>query len=290
MTVSDHAPPAPATGDRLGRWVIRSTRTPRAARRRRHRPRPGQLSAGSAVTACVFDSVAQHKRDRVAARRGARAAMSRTSSPPSCTTRARRTWATCRTRSSTAAPLGAAFKEAEDHLERAIPTASPIKPDVPEVKRADRALLAAERRAFSAETWHWPELDGVEPLDRELVAWSPDAAADAFAKRFAELEARRQATAVLGCAGRARGDLRSVLEVRGARLGRSGRPDRDDQAASASTRKAGSTRRRSRGRSPSIRCCRAPRRTSCASTSAGSGEASSARSSPGLASCCPASS
>ena len=46
-------------------------------------------------------------------------------------------------------------------------------------------------RAFSAEAWHWPELEDVEPLDLELVAWSPDEAADEFAKRYAELDARR---------------------------------------------------------------------------------------------------
>ena len=59
------------------------------------------------------------------------------------------------------------------------------------VRRADRALLATERRAFSAESWHWPELDGVEPLDLELEAWPPDHAAEAVAARFAELDARR---------------------------------------------------------------------------------------------------
>jgi uncharacterized protein len=88
-------------------------------------------------------------------------------------------------------PLGAAFKEAEDHLERAIRARFRIKPDVAEIKRADRALLATERRAFSAETWHWPELEGVEPLELELTAWSPDEAAQAFARRYAELDARR---------------------------------------------------------------------------------------------------
>jgi hypothetical protein len=66
-----------------------------------------------------------------------------------------------------------------------------FKASVPEVKRVDRALLATERRAFSAEVWHWPELDEVEPLDLELSAWSPDEAADEFAKRYAELEAMR---------------------------------------------------------------------------------------------------
>jgi hypothetical protein len=90
-------------------------------------------------------------------------------------------------------PLGAAFKEAEDHLERALREHFAIKADVPEIKRVDRALLATERRAFSAETWHWPELEGVEPLDIELTAWSPDEAAAAFAARYAELDARRRA-------------------------------------------------------------------------------------------------
>ena len=87
--------------------------------------------------------------------------------------------------------LGAAYKEAEDHLEQAIRARFRIKPEVPEIKRADRALLATERRAFSAETWHWPELEGVEPLDLELTAWSPDEAAAAFARRYAELDAKR---------------------------------------------------------------------------------------------------
>jgi hypothetical protein len=88
-------------------------------------------------------------------------------------------------------PLGAAFKDAEDHLERALRERFRIKTDVPEIKRADRALLATERRAFSAEDWHWPELEGIEPLDLELSAWAPDEAAEAFARRYAELEARR---------------------------------------------------------------------------------------------------
>jgi hypothetical protein len=84
-------------------------------------------------------------------------------------------------------PLGAAFREAEQRLEQAIRARFAIKPDVPEIKRVDRALLASERRAFSSELWHWPELDGVEPLDLELEAWPPDVAAEEFARRFAEL-------------------------------------------------------------------------------------------------------
>jgi 5'-deoxynucleotidase YfbR-like HD superfamily hydrolase len=87
--------------------------------------------------------------------------------------------------------LGAAFRAAEDQLEQVIHERFRIKADVPEIKHVDRALLATERRAFSAEEWHWPELDGVEPLDLELTAWLPDEAAEAFAQRYAELDARR---------------------------------------------------------------------------------------------------
>jgi len=88
-------------------------------------------------------------------------------------------------------PLGAAFKEAEDHLESVLRARFNIKADVPEIKKADRALLATERKAFSGEGWHWPELDGVEPLDMELTAWPADEAARAFAARYAELDAKR---------------------------------------------------------------------------------------------------
>ena len=88
-------------------------------------------------------------------------------------------------------PLGAAFKEAEDHLESVLRERFGIKPDVPEIKRVDRALLATERRALSGVAWEWPELEGVEALDLELVAWPPDEAEQAFLARFAELQAKR---------------------------------------------------------------------------------------------------
>ena len=88
-------------------------------------------------------------------------------------------------------PLGAAFREAEAQLEQALRDRFRIRAGVPEIKRADRALLATERRAFSSEAWHWPELDGVEPLDLELRAWTPDEATAKFAARFAALDARR---------------------------------------------------------------------------------------------------
>jgi 5'-deoxynucleotidase YfbR-like HD superfamily hydrolase len=88
-------------------------------------------------------------------------------------------------------PLGAAFREAEKHLERAIRERFGIRADVAGLKPADRALLATERRALSAETWHWPELDGVEPLEMELRAWSPEEAERAFMSRYAELQSLR---------------------------------------------------------------------------------------------------
>src|SRR3712207_2976234 len=52
--------------------------------------------------------------------------------------------------------LGAAFKEAEAHLEAVLHARFGIRADVPAIKRADRALLATERRAFSSEGWAWP--------------------------------------------------------------------------------------------------------------------------------------
>ena len=89
-------------------------------------------------------------------------------------------------------PLGAAFKEAEDHLEAVLRARFNIKAEVPEIKKVDRALLATERKALSGEGWHWPELDGVVPLEMELTAWPADEAARAFAARYAELEAKRR--------------------------------------------------------------------------------------------------
>lgn len=88
-------------------------------------------------------------------------------------------------------PLGAAFRAAEAHLEAVLRERFAIKAEVPEIKRVDRALLATERRAVSGVSWEWPELEGVEALDIELVAWGPDEAERAFLARFAELQERR---------------------------------------------------------------------------------------------------
>ena len=88
-------------------------------------------------------------------------------------------------------PLGTAFKAAEEHLEQAIRERFGIKPDVPEIKRVDRALLATERRVFSAEEWHWPSSTASSRSTFELRAWPPEEAVEAFARRFAELDALR---------------------------------------------------------------------------------------------------
>jgi hypothetical protein len=88
--------------------------------------------------------------------------------------------------------LGAAFREAEKPLERVIRDRFSIADSSIALKRIDRALLATERRAFSAEGWDWPELAGFQPLDLELEAWPPDKATEAFIRRFAELDARRR--------------------------------------------------------------------------------------------------
>jgi uncharacterized protein len=88
--------------------------------------------------------------------------------------------------------LGAAFIEAEKPLERVIRDRFSIADPPAAIKRIDRALLATERRAFSAERWHWPELAGVVPIDLELQAWLPDEAAEAFVRRFEALDARRR--------------------------------------------------------------------------------------------------
>jgi len=89
-------------------------------------------------------------------------------------------------------PLGEVFKRAEDHLESVLRERFAIKADVPDVKRVDRALLATERRALSGVAWDWPELEGVEALDVELVPCPPDEAERQFLARFAALQARRR--------------------------------------------------------------------------------------------------
>jgi hypothetical protein len=64
----------------------------------------------------------------------------------------------------------------------------------PLLKEIDRSLLATERQLFSSIAWHWPELDGVEPLDLEMRPWRPERALRELLRRFERLGARRDAT------------------------------------------------------------------------------------------------
>ena len=65
-------------------------------------------------------------------------------------------------------PLGAAFKDAEDHREARSASAFASRPTC----RRSSAPIARCWRPSGArsavEAWHWPELEGVEPLDMDL--------------------------------------------------------------------------------------------------------------------------
>jgi 5'-deoxynucleotidase YfbR-like HD superfamily hydrolase len=87
--------------------------------------------------------------------------------------------------------LGAIYREAEGRLEAVIAVRFGLPDASSRVKPLDRSLLAVERRAFSAESWHWPELDEAEPLELEIEAWDPVRAAREFTDRFERLERAR---------------------------------------------------------------------------------------------------
>jgi hypothetical protein len=88
--------------------------------------------------------------------------------------------------------LGAVYRPAEQLLQSVICRRFGLPPDPPPgLKSIDRRVLATERRAFSAHAWHWPELDGAEPLDIEIEPWLPDRAADGFRSRFERLHGSR---------------------------------------------------------------------------------------------------
>ena len=77
----------------------------------------------------------------------------------------------------------------EKILDRAIRTrfGLPILPSGP-VKRADRILLATEKRDLMPEdSFTWPILEGVEPLPDPILWCSPDRAMAMFLRRFEEL-------------------------------------------------------------------------------------------------------
>jgi 5'-deoxynucleotidase YfbR-like HD superfamily hydrolase len=89
--------------------------------------------------------------------------------------------------------LGAAFRVAEKRLEAVIQARFDLPEAAALIKPIDRSLLATERQAFSQVAWHWPELDGVEPLAIAIEPWAPERAAQEFRDRFRRLDAARAA-------------------------------------------------------------------------------------------------
>jgi hypothetical protein len=89
--------------------------------------------------------------------------------------------------------FGRLYREAEDRLEQAIAEHFGLPRDPPAaVRDADRALLAAERRALMADSWEWPELEGVEPADVAIDPWTPERAAAEFRRRYHALRRQRE--------------------------------------------------------------------------------------------------
>jgi hypothetical protein len=84
--------------------------------------------------------------------------------------------------------LGRLYAAAEDRLQAAICERFELPAEPPPlVKQVDRALLATERRDLSAVAWHWPELDGFEPLDFQIEPWPPERAMQEFLARYERL-------------------------------------------------------------------------------------------------------
>lgn len=84
--------------------------------------------------------------------------------------------------------LGRLYREAEERLQRAITERFELPSDPPPALReADRALLAAERRALMVESWDWPELEGVAAAEVEIAPWTPERSAREFLTRYERL-------------------------------------------------------------------------------------------------------
>jgi 5'-deoxynucleotidase YfbR-like HD superfamily hydrolase len=88
--------------------------------------------------------------------------------------------------------FGRLYREAEEKLQEAIIQHFRLPADAPAaLLSADRALLATERRALMADTWEWPELQGVEPAGVTIEPWPPERAAAEFRRRYTELSSER---------------------------------------------------------------------------------------------------
>jgi hypothetical protein len=87
--------------------------------------------------------------------------------------------------------LGRLYREAEEGLEAVIRERFGLTGPAPvSVKEIDRAVLATERAALTMVAWHWPELEGVEPLAIPIDPWSPEQAAAGFLERYGRLAAQ----------------------------------------------------------------------------------------------------
>ncbi len=82
---------------------------------------------------------------------------------------------------------------AEKRLEAVIAARFELPEAAALIKPVDRALLAVERQRFSSVAWHWPELDGAEPLELTIEPWDPPRAAREFLDRYERLAALRAA-------------------------------------------------------------------------------------------------
>jgi uncharacterized protein len=91
--------------------------------------------------------------------------------------------------------VGRVYREAEALVQAAICRRFDLPLEPPRgLKAIDRAVLATEREALTQVTWHWPELEGAQPLDLEIEPWSPLGATREFRARYAALDrARRRA-------------------------------------------------------------------------------------------------
>ncbi len=88
--------------------------------------------------------------------------------------------------------LGRLYRAAEERLELVIRERFGLLGDPPpRLKEIDRAVLATERATLTMVAWHWPELEGVEPLELLIEPWTPEVAEAAFLERYARLEAQR---------------------------------------------------------------------------------------------------
>lgn len=87
--------------------------------------------------------------------------------------------------------FGALYRRIEEPLQAAILARFGLALSPPPlVKEIDRAALATERTLLMRavdDAW-WPELEGVRPLDVEIVPWSPQQSETEFLLRFENLQ------------------------------------------------------------------------------------------------------